>query len=304
MDTVIRTTKLTKKYKNKKALDNISIEIKKGDIYGIVGQNGAGKSTLLKAISGITKPTSGVIELFNESTKLHKQRRRMSSIIENPILFGELSAKENLEYFRIQRGIADKNVVDETLQLVGLDPEDKRKIRRYSIGMNQRLAIALSLISNPEVLILDEPTSGIDPVGIVEIRHLLQTLNEEKNVTIIISSHILSSLANIATKIAILDEGKIVEELTLDELYEKSSQYIEIITTSPEKATIILELELDIHDYEIKPDTSIVIYEKLDQLEEIVKALVQGGIGITKVLKEHKTLEEYYLEITQKGGSE
>lgn len=180
MDTVIRTTKLTKKYKNKKALDNISIEIKKGDIYGILGQNGAGKSTLLKAISGITKPTSGVIELFNESTKLHKQRRRMSSIIENPILFGELTAKENLEYFRIQRGIADKNVVDETLQLVGLDPEDKRKIRRYSIGMNQRLAIALSLISNPEVLILDEPTSGIDPVGIVEIRHLLQTLNEEK----------------------------------------------------------------------------------------------------------------------------
>ena len=198
----------------------------------------------------------------------------MSSIIENPILFGELTAKENLEYFRIQRGVTDKNTINETLRQVGLDPDDKKQVKKYSVGMKQRLALALSLLTNPEVLILDEPTSGIDPVGIVEIRHLPQTLNEEKNVTIIISSHILSSLANIATKIAILDEGKIVEELTLDELYEKSSQYIEIITTSPEKATIILELELDIHDYEIKPDTSIVIYEKLDQLEVIVKVLV------------------------------
>jgi ABC-2 type transport system ATP-binding protein len=303
MTTVIKTTNLTKKYKNVYALKDVSINIEKGEIYGIVGKNGAGKSTLLKLLSGITEPTKGSVELFQE-TNLMEQRKRMASIVENPTLFGELSAKDNLEYFRIQRGVTDKNTINETLRQVGLDPDDKKQVKKYSVGMKQRLALALSLLTNPEVLILDEPTNGIDPVGIVEIRHLLQALNEEKNVTIIISSHILSSLANIATKIAILDEGKIVEELTLDELYEKSSEYIEIITTSPEKATIILELELDIHDYEIKPDTSIVIYEKLDQLEEIVKALVQGGIGITKVLKEHKTLEEYYLEITQKGGSE
>ncbi|NLD18256.1 MAG: ATP-binding cassette domain-containing protein, partial [Tissierellia bacterium] len=198
MTTVIKTTNLTKKYKNVYALKDVSINIEKGEIYGIVGKNGAGKSTLLKLLSGITEPTKGSVELFQE-TNLMEQRKRMASIVENPTLFGELSAKDNLEYFRIQRGVTDKNTINETLRQVGLDPDDKKQVKKYSVGMKQRLALALSLLTNPEVLILDEPTNGIDPVGIVEIRHLLQALNEEKNVTIIISSHILSSLANIAT---------------------------------------------------------------------------------------------------------
>ncbi len=194
--------------------------------------------------------------------------------------------------------MADKNTIDETLRQVGLDPEDKKQVKKYSVGMKQRLALALCLLTNPEILILDEPTSGIDPSGIVEIRHLLQKLNREKNVTILISSHILSELGNLATRIAIIDDGIIKEELSLDELYEKSSEYLELVTTSPEKAAIILEEKFKIADYEIKPDRSIMVYEKLDQVEEIVKALVEGEIGVKKVLREHKTLEEYYMNIT------
>lgn len=296
-NTIIKTTNLTKKYKSNYALKDVSINIEKGEIYGIVGKNGAGKSTLLKLLSGITDPTEGSVELFQE-TNLMEQRKRMSSIVENPTLFGELSAKDNLEYFRIQRGVADKNTIDETLRQVGLDPEDKKQVKKYSVGMKQRLALALCLLTNPEILILDEPTSGIDPSGIVEIRHLLQKLNREKNVTILISSHILSELGNLATRIAIIDDGIIKEELSLDELYEKSSEYLELVTTSPGKATIILEEKFKITDYEIKPDRSIMVYEKLDQVEEIVKALVEGEIGVKKVLREHKTLEEYYMNIT------
>ncbi len=297
MTTVIKTTNLTKKYKNVYALKDVSINIEKGEIYGIVGKNGAGKSTLLKLLSGITEPTKGAVELFQE-TNLMEQRKRMASIVENPTLFGELSAKDNLEYFRIQRGVADKNTINETLRQVGLDPDDKKQVKKYSVGMKQRLALALSLLTNPEILILDEPTSGIDPAGIVEIRHLLQKLNREKNVTILISSHILSELANLATKVAIIDNGIIKEELTLEELYEKSSEYIELVTTNPEKTTIILEEKFQITDYEIKPDKSIMIYEKFEEVENIVKALVNEDIGIKKVLREHKTLEEYYMNIT------
>lgn len=185
-NTIIKTTNLTKKYKSYYALKDASIEIKKGEIYGIVGKNGAGKSTLLKLLCGITEPTEGTIELF-QSTNLSAQRKRISAMVENPTLFGELSAKDNLEYFRIQRGVADKNIVKESLLKVGLNPYDKKQVKKYSIGMKQRLALALSIMTNPEILILDEPNSGVDPAGIVEIRHLLQKLNREKDVTIIIA---------------------------------------------------------------------------------------------------------------------
>ncbi|MDO5650444.1 MAG: ATP-binding cassette domain-containing protein, partial [Gallicola sp.] len=239
MKPVISTTNLTKLYKNQYALKDLSIKIEKGEIYGIVGKNGAGKSTLLKLISGITEPTNGSLELFGENN-LPTQRKRMSSIVENPTLFGELSARDNLEYFRIQRGVADKNVIDEVLNQVGLGDVGVKQVKKYSVGMKQRLALALSLMTNPEVLILDEPTSGIDPAGIVEIRHILQKLNVEKGVTILISSHILSELANLATRISIIDNGKIKEELTLEELYEKSSEYIELVTSNQPKAITIL----------------------------------------------------------------
>lgn len=301
MTTVIKTNNLTKKYKENYALKNCTIEIEKGEIYGIVGKNGAGKSTLLKLLSGITEPTEGTIEIF-ESTELPKMRKRMSAIVENPELFGELSAKENLEYFRIQRGVTDEESIDQILKLVGLENTGNKPTKKFSVGMKQRLALALSLLTNPEILILDEPTSGIDPSGIVEIRRILKKLNRERGVTILISSHILSELSNLATKIAIIDNGMIKEELSLEELYEKTSEHISLHTDDTAKTTTILEEKLKIKDYEIKPDNDIIIYEEVENVEEIVKALVEENIGVKKIVKDHKTLEEYYIDIT--GGEQ
>lgn len=297
METIIKTRNLKKTYKNTIALKNINLDIKKGEIYGIVGENGAGKSTLLKVLSGITEPTEGEIELFGY-TDLSKMRKEMSAIVENPELFGDLTARENLEYFRIQRGVPDKDRIDEILKIVGLKNIGKKPTKKYSVGMKQRLALGLSLLTNPEILILDEPTSGIDPSGIVEMRNLLKKLNRERGVTILISSHILSELSNLATKIAIIHEGEIKEELTLEELYEKTTEHIKLHTNDTPKTTTILEEKLDIKNYEIKPNSDIIIYEKLDEIEKIVETLVKSEIGISKIIKDHKTLEEYYIDVT------
>lgn len=297
MTTVIETNNLTKKYKDQYALRDCSIKVEKGDIYGIVGKNGAGKSTLLKLISGITLPTSGDIKLFDKDN-LDSQRKKMAAIVENPTLFGDLSAKENLEYFRIQRGIPDKKKVDEALELVDLGNVGKKQVKKFSVGMKQRLALALALMSNPEILILDEPTSGIDPAGIVQIRRLLQKLAKENGVTILISSHILAELANLATKIVIIDKGEIKEELSLEDLYEKSSEYLDLKTDNPEKTAAILEETFKLRDYEVLPEGEIRVKGQVDNVQEIVKKLVGENIGVSKVLREHKTLEDYYIDLT------
>ncbi len=288
---------MTKKYKDQYALKDCSIKVEKGDIYGIVGKNGAGKSTLLKLISGITLPTSGDIKIFGQSN-LQTQRKKMAAIVENPSLFGDLSARENLEYFRIQRGIPDQKKIDEALKLVGLGDVGKKQVKKFSVGMKQRLALALALMSNPEILILDEPTSGIDPAGIVQIRKLLQKLAKEEGVTILISSHILAELANLATKVVIIDKGQIKEELSLEDLYEKSSAYLELKTSDPAKTVAILEKDFNIKNYEVLPEGQIKVLEGLDQVEDLVKKLVEANIGVSKVLKEHKSLEDYYINLT------
>lgn len=297
MNLVIETNKLTKKYKDQYALKDCSIKVEKGDIYGIVGKNGAGKSTLLKLISGITLPTSGEIKIF-EKSNLETQRKKMAAIVENPSLFGDLSARENLEYFRIQRGIPDQKKIEEVLNLVDLGGVGKKQVKKFSVGMKQRLALALALMSNPEILILDEPTSGIDPAGIVQIRKLLQKLAKEEGVTILISSHILAELANLATKVVIIDKGQIKEELSLEDLYEKSTAYLELKTSDPARTVAILEKDFNIKSYEVLPEGQIKVLEGLDQVEEIVKKLVGENIGVSKVLKEHKSLEDYYINLT------
>ena len=222
----------------------------------------------------------------------------MAAIVENPSLFGDLSARENLEYFRIQRGIPDQKKIDEALKLVGLGDVGKKQVKKFSVGMKQRLALALALMSNPEILILDEPTSGIDPAGIVQIRKLLQKLAKEEGVTILISSHILAELANLATKVVIIDKGQIKEELSLEDLYEKSSAYLELKTSDPAKTVAILEKDFNIKNYEVLPEGQIKVLEGLDQVEDLVKKLVEANIGVSKVLKEHKSLEDYYINLT------
>lgn len=302
MSTIIKIENLAKKYKDKYALQGANLEIEKGEIFGIVGPNGAGKSTLLKLLSGITLPSEGRIELFG-SEKLEKERKRMSSIVENPTLFKDMSARDNLEYFRIQRGITDKAKIDELLEVVGLGDVGKKPVKKFSVGMKQRLAIALSLLSNPEILILDEPTSGIDPKGIVEIRKLLQRINKERHVTILISSHILSEVENLATKIAIIADGRIKEVISIEELNEDTGEYLIIKTSDNNKAAVVLEGALGIKKYEAKEKGQLFVYERSNEVEAIVKALVDAGLGIREVSKKHQRLEEFYIETVEKKGA-
>lgn len=195
-DYVIRAINITKVFKRHKVLDDISINIKKGDIYGFVGKNGAGKTTLIRVIAGLVIPNSGQVELFGEADDMEivKQRSRMGTLIEAPSLYLNMTARENLELIKIQRGIPGTKCIDEALNLVGLKDIEKKKTKNFSLGMKQRLGIAMALLSDPELLILDEPINGLDPIGIKEIRELLLKLNKERGTTILISSHILSEL--------------------------------------------------------------------------------------------------------------
>lgn len=302
MESIIKVTGLTKVYKDQKAVNKINLDIKKGEIYGLVGKNGAGKSTILKMLTGLTNKTEGTIELFGNETTWYKERHRMGSIIENPELIPALSGRENLEYFRIQRGIVDKSVVSDALESVGLQSVGKKKFKNYSVGMKQRLALALTLMSNPEVLILDEPTSGIDPEGIVEIRKLLKSLSEDKGVTIIISSHILSEIANLVTRVGIIDRGEIIEELNLSDIYQRSSEFIMLDTSDNARALAIIEGNFEMKRIEVNGKNQIIIYDNFEAMEDVIKMLVMENIGIREIRREHKSLEDYFLEAT--GGHE
>lgn len=302
MESIIKVTGLTKVYKDQKAVNKINLDIKKGEIYGLVGKNGAGKSTILKMLTGLTNKTEGTIELFGNETTWYKERHRMGSIIENPELIPALSGRENLEYFRIQRGIVDKSVVSDALESVGLQSVGKKKFKNYSVGMKQRLALALTLMSNPEVLILDEPTSGIDPEGIVEIRKLLKSLSEDKGVTIIISSHILSEIANLVTRVGIIDRGEIIEELNLSDIYQRSSEFIMLDTSDNARALAIIEGNFEMKRIEVNGKNQIIIYDNFEAMEDVIKKLVMENIGIREIRREHKSLEDYFLEAT--GGHE
>lgn len=299
MDTVVRIKNLTKKYKNKYAVDNVSIEVKRGDIYGLVGKNGAGKTTLLRLISGLTIPTKGEIELFGEtSTKgLNKSRMRIGCIIETPNFFPYLSATKNLEYYRIQKGIVDKNVVYECLEIVGLKDVGNKKFKNFSLGMKQRLGLAYAIMGSPDLLILDEPINGLDPTGIVEVRELLLKLNRERNITIIISSHILGELSQLATTYGFIHEGKIIEQISAKELNDKCKRYLSIKVKDSAKATVVIEGNLNTDKYEVLNDNEIKLYEYIDSPEIVVKTLVDNDVVVSSINERSLNLEDYFLSL-------
>ena len=215
----IKTNQLTKKYKSFVALDHADITVYKDDIYGIIGRNGAGKTTLMKTITGLTNRTSGEYEIFSKKdTELQNQRRRVGCLIENPAFFGNMTAYENLKYYCIQKGITNKNKIDEVLELVKLTEAANKKFKTFSLGMKQRLGIALAIIDDPDIIVLDEPINGLDPIGISEIREIFHKLNVERGLTIIISSHILSELYEVATRFVFIDQGKVIQDITKEQL--------------------------------------------------------------------------------------
>lgn len=296
---IVSSNELSKHYHSTKALDHVNINIPKGCIYGLVGNNGAGKTTFLKLLAGQIFSTSGSFNLFDAKTPNEHQgvRCRTGAIIENPSFFPKLTALQNLEYYRIQRGIPGKNKVRETLKSVNLEKAANKKFDNLSLGMKQRLGLALALMGEPELLILDEPINGLDPSGIIEIRSLLLKLNKEKNITIIISSHILSELENIATHYGFLHQGQLIEQTSADDLKEKCRTYLEITVTDAEKYTALLETKLQCTNYKVLPENIVHVLDQVDRITDYSALAVQNGIGLLSFEMKERNLENYYMNL-------
>ena len=294
---VLKTYNITKKYGEQLAVDNVNMTIKKGDIYGFIGQNGAGKTTLIRLITGLIHKSGGEIELLgaNEENELNKARTMVGSLIETPSFYTNMTARENLEVSRLVRNIPGKKCIDEVLELVGLKDVEKKKVKNFYLGMRQRLGIANALMGNPKLLILDEPINGLDPMGIVEIRELLKKINKEKDMTILKSSHILSELSELATTYGIISNGKLIEEITAKQLSEKCRQYIDLRVDDTARAVILLERELGISDYEVLEDSNIKVFSNLDNVGEINSLLSRSGIIVESISVKGENLEEYFM---------
>ena len=279
---ILEAKSLTKEYKQTLALDHINLQIKKGKIYGFIGQNGAGKTTFLRLVTGLAFPTSGTLSLWGNSgtEELQKQRKRIGSMIETPALFPSMTAYQNMEVQRIQRGIQDTG---------------KKSVRNFSLGMRQRLGIAIALLNTPELLILDEPINGLDPAGIVEIRNLLKILNKEYGMTILVSSHILEELYQTASEFILIDHGKIIEEISDYELNERCKRHIAIKTTDVQKTVLVLEENLHTDNFKLMPDGIIRLYDYLNDLETVASALAESHILVTGLSVSGDTLEDYFL---------
>lgn len=299
MDQIILEAKgITKKYRQTLALDNVELKLQKGKIYGFIGQNGAGKTTFLRMVTGLAFPTGGELALWGKTgeKELQEQRKRIGCIIEGPALYPSMTAYQNLEVQRLQRGIPDKSIIDKTLKMVGLADTGRKKVRNFSLGMKQRLGIAIALLNTPEFLILDEPINGLDPQGIVDVRNLIKSLNKEYGMTIIISSHILEELYNTATDFILIDHGRIIEELSEAELNEKCKQHIAIKATDTNKAIMILEEKLHTDKFKVMPDNTIQLYDFLNDTEKVAVELSQNGVIVTGLTVTGDTLEQYFLD--------
>ena len=294
---VLRTQNLTKRYGSTVAVDGINLTIEKGDIFGLMGENGAGKTTLMRLITSLARPDGGEIELFGQTgSGLNHARSRMGCVIETPALYPNLTAAQNLEYYRIQRGIPDKAAVRKSLELVNLTDTGKKKFKDFSLGMKQRLGLALAILNHPDFVILDEPINGLDPTGIIEMRDLMRRLNEQ-GITILISSHILSELSQVANKYAIVHRGRLIKSITKEQLREECKRALSVTVDDAPKAAVILETALGIHHYKQISANEVRIYEYLDNPSEVTFRLNQGGVRVASLHEVGDDLEDYFTKM-------
>ncbi|NLZ47625.1 MAG: ATP-binding cassette domain-containing protein [Clostridiales bacterium] len=301
---ILKSYNLSKTYNKINALEDVNITIKKGQIYGFIGQNGAGKTTLFRIISGLSFQSKGALELFGESEgrKLELARRRMGCIIESPVFYPFKTAYENLEIDRIQKGIPGKECIEKALTMVGLDKVKNKKVRNFSLGMKQRLGIAMALLGDPEFLILDEPINGLDPTGIVEIREILKKLNTEYGVTILISSHILAELYQLANCYGIIHKGKLLEEITAEELANRCQKFLYIKVDDVAKASVIIDKKLNSSNFKVLPGNIIRLYDYLDAPAKVSTTLTMAGIAVEQITPMGDDLETYFSKLIG-GGS-
>lgn len=296
MEYVLKTDSLTKIYGHSKVVNAVSMHVEKGSIYGFIGKNGAGKTTFMRMAAGLASPSAGSMTLFG-SSNLEKQRIRIGTLIESPGLYAGMTAQENLETIRLSLGIPDRNRTKELLELTGLSDTGKKKTKHFSMGMKQRLGIAIALLRNPDFLILDEPINGLDPAGIKEVRDLLLRLNREKQITILISSHILGELSKIATHYGIIRNGCLIQEIDTSELEQNCRRCLKIIVDHPQQAAGILERTLNIHNYDVPQPDMLRIFEVLENSAEINRVLIQNGVSLKESYLAGQDLEGYFMEL-------
>lgn len=299
---IIETNALSKYYGETVAVNNVGLHVKKGEIYGLLGRNGAGKTTIMKMLLGLTAVSSGSVNLFN-TPFVHRDKNvlnRIGAMIETPGFYPNLTASENLEILSSLRGVIQKDAVKKSLERVGLPYKDKKLYSEFSLGMKQRVGIAAAIIHDPELLILDEPVNGLDPIGVAEMRNFLKELSAEYGKTILLSSHILSEIDLIADSIGILNDGVLLEERNYQELKEQNMQFISLRAEPLTKAVHILDEILKIHNYQVNKDTSIQIFDTEISTHLIVKVLTDNNICVDEICRRRNTLEDYFKKIT--GG--
>ena len=295
-NTVIKLRDISKKRGQTEILNHLNMTVYQKDIYGFIGQNGAGKSTTMKIIMSLIKETQGQLELF-DSLDNQINRSRIGAIIENPAFYPYMTAYENLKYYVQYKGIVEINSIEKVLKMVGLENVRKKKYKNYSLGMKQRLGLALALINNPDLLILDEPLNGLDPQGIVELREILSHLNKKYGITMLISSHILDELEMIATRYGFIHQGQMIEEITAEKLQEKLKKYISLDVENIGLASITLEQKLHTENFKVMDDHTIYLYDFVNESSLVATTLIQEGVILYKMNISNVSLENYYLSL-------
>lgn len=301
MNYVLQANSLTKKYKGFQALNGLTMHVPKGSIYGFVGKNGAGKTTLIRLICGLQKPTSGDFTLYgiqNSSRNIIKSRRRMGAVVEAPSIYLDMSAEENLKQQYLLLGLPSFDSIPELLKLVGLQDTGRKKAKHFSLGMKQRLGIAVALAGDPDFLVLDEPVNGLDPQGIVEMRELILKLNRERQITVLISSHILDELSRLATHYGIIDNGRMVKELSAGELDAACRKCVRMEVTDTSVLARVLDC-LDL-EYKIMSATTADVFAKIN-VTHLVLALAKEGCEVLSIQEKDESLESYYISVIGGG---
>lgn len=301
MQYILQTSHLTKTIDKKDLVKDVNIHVKKEEIYGFLGPNGAGKTTVMKMIMNLWKPTKGTIELFGESLMPDSCEvlKRMGSIIEFPTFYEHLSGKENLKIHCEYMGYYNPGSVEEALELLKLTDAADKPVKKYSLGMKQRLGIARAILCRPELLVLDEPTNGLDPAGMKELRDLFKMLCTEYGITIILSSHILSEVESIADTIGIINHGTMMKEISMQEISEMNTAYIELSTSDTKRAAYVLADKLGLNNFKITGEQSIHIYDSQITTNDMTKVLAQNDVDIRSIGRKSESLEDYFLKLTE-----
>ena len=303
-ETVIRTVGLTKHFKDVKAVEGLDLTVRRGEVYGFLGRNGAGKTTTIRMMLALIRPTDGYVEILGQRMAPNAVRafERIGSMVETPGFYGNLTVRENIEMQRDLLGLRRSGWVDEVVEMCDLGEYLSRSAATLSAGNKQRLGLARALIHKPEILILDEPTNGLDPVGIVDIRTILKQLSSDRGMTIFLSSHILSEVQQVASRIGIIHEGRLLEEIGLDELRLRNRTYLEFTVSDTKRAAWVLEEKCGIREYAVHEEGALRVYEGFDRSAELNRALIESGIEVNGFRQSEEDLEDHFVQLT--GGAE